>query len=61
MPLELRSLARGMDRMSIETWDRIKLGDLAKLKFREDSITEELLFSLMRAHPQLAVKRLQPV
>ncbi|QDP08275.1 hypothetical protein FNU77_00345 (plasmid) [Prescottella equi] len=57
MPLNLLSLIRDMDRLSAETWDRIKIGDLANLKFREDSITDELLFTLMRKHPQLAVKR----
>lgn len=58
MSLDILELVRDMDRLSKATWERVMIGDFAGLKFREDSITDELLFTLMRKHPQLAVRRL---
>lgn len=58
MPLDIVEVVRDMDRLARATWDRVMIGDIAGLKFREDSITDELLFALMRKHPQLAVRRL---
>lgn len=57
MPLNLAELIRDMDSASRATWNRVMLGDIAALKFREDSITEEILFNLMQRHPQLTVRR----
>lgn len=57
MPLNLAQLTQDMDSLSRSTWDRVMIGDIARLKFREDSITDEILFTLMKRHPQLAVKR----
>jgi hypothetical protein len=58
MPLDVLKLVRDMDSLSRATWERVMIGDFAGLKFREDSITDELLFTLMQRHPQLAVRRL---
>ncbi|MEU1525528.1 DUF6615 family protein [Nocardia rhamnosiphila] len=57
MPLNVVKLIQDMDRLSKATWERVLIGDVSGLKFREDSLTDENLFSLMRNHPQLSVRR----
>ncbi len=55
--LNILALAKDLDRLANETWEKITLGDPWGLKFREDSVTDHNLFDLARKHPRLLVDK----
>ncbi|MBC2590404.1 DUF6615 family protein [Rhodococcus aetherivorans] len=46
-----------LDRAASWTWERIEQGDEARLKFREESITESNLFEIQRIIPGVQVRK----
>jgi len=59
--LELTSLARDLDWLASETWDRVIYSFQQGFLFGEDSITENNLFSLSNRHPEILTQRFNAV
>jgi hypothetical protein len=57
VPLNVGKLRRDMNRLAVETWRKIEIGDRQGIRFGEDSLTDHNLWTLAQDHPGLNVYR----
>lgn len=55
--VDANQLARDLDYLALETWQKVYVGPMNGLGFREESITEHNLFWLSERHPALKIRK----
>lgn len=55
--VDATQLAADLDVLALETWQKVYLGPVNRLGFREESITEHNLFWLSQQHPNLKIRK----